>query len=99
MCRPLGRRRAARLRQHHAGSPGADERQGAHLARDSLWLPETTDQRPVEESDERPVAELDDARRRYYRLTRLGWKVLKLERERLEGMVRMAQKRRKQEAY
>ena len=53
----------------------------------------------IEESDERPAPELDDARRRYYRLTRLGRKVLELECERLEGMVRMAQKKRKQEAY
>lgn len=53
----------------------------------------------IEESDERPVAELDDARRRYYRLTRLGRKVLDLECERLQEMVRMVQRKRKQEAY
>jgi|SRR5208283_1432699 len=53
----------------------------------------------IEESDERPVAELDDARRRYYRLTRLGRTVLDLECERLQAMVRMVQRRRKQEAY
>jgi DNA-binding PadR family transcriptional regulator len=53
----------------------------------------------IEESDGRPVAELDDARRRYYRLTRLGRKVLDLECERLQEMVRMVQRKRKQEAY
>jgi DNA-binding PadR family transcriptional regulator len=53
----------------------------------------------IAESDERPVAELDDARRRYYRLTRLGRKVLDLECERLQEMLRMAQKKRRQEAY
>jgi len=53
----------------------------------------------IEESDERPVPELDDARRRYYRLTRLGRKVLDLECERLQEMIRMVQRRRKQEAY
>jgi DNA-binding PadR family transcriptional regulator len=53
----------------------------------------------IEESDERPAAELDDARRRYYRLTRLGRKVLDLECERLQEMIRMVQKKRKQEAY
>ena len=53
----------------------------------------------IEESDERPVAELDDARRRYYRLTRLGRAVLELECERLQEMVRMMQKKRRQEAY
>jgi len=53
----------------------------------------------IEESEERPAPELDDARRRYYKLTRLGKRVIELECERLEGLVRMAHKRRKQEAY
>jgi len=53
----------------------------------------------IEESDERPVVELDDARRRYYRLTRLGRMVLDLECERLQAMVRMVQRKRRQEAY
>ena len=53
----------------------------------------------IEESDERPVAELDDARRRYYRLTRLGRAVLELECERMQEMVRMVQKKRRQEAW
>ncbi|QOY87303.1 PadR family transcriptional regulator [Paludibaculum fermentans] len=53
----------------------------------------------IEESDERPVEELDDARRRYYRLTPLGRTVLELECERLQGMVRMMQRKRRQEAY
>ena len=53
----------------------------------------------IEESVERPVAELDDARRRYYRLTRLGRKVLELECERLQEMIRMVQRKRKQEAF
>ena len=52
----------------------------------------------IEESEERPAPELDDARRRYYKLTKLGKRVLELECERLEGMVLMAQKKRKQEA-
>jgi len=53
----------------------------------------------IEESEERPAAELDDARRRYYRLTRRGRKVLELECERLQEMLRMARRKRKQEAY
>jgi DNA-binding PadR family transcriptional regulator len=53
----------------------------------------------IEESDERPVAKLDDARRRYYRLTRLGRTVLGLECERLQEMVRMVQRKRRQEAW
>jgi DNA-binding PadR family transcriptional regulator len=42
----------------------------------------------IEESDERPAPELDDARRRYYRLTALGRRVLDAECERLEELVR-----------
>lgn len=41
----------------------------------------------IEESDERPAAELDDARRRYYRLTALGKRVLDAECERLQELV------------
>ena len=53
----------------------------------------------IEESDERPVEELDDARRRYYKLTRLGRTVLELECERMQEMVRIVQKKRRQEAW
>ena len=42
----------------------------------------------IEESDERPAPELDDARRRYYRLTVLGKNVLDAECERLQELVR-----------
>lgn len=42
----------------------------------------------IEESDERPEPELDDARRRYYRLTQLGRRVLNAESERLQDLVR-----------
>jgi DNA-binding PadR family transcriptional regulator len=57
----------------------------------------------IEESDTRPAAELDDARRRYYRLTRLGRRVLDLETERLHDLVLSLQLRpgaaRKREAH
>ena len=53
----------------------------------------------IAESDERPAPEVDDARRRYYRLTRLGRRVLELECERLQEMLRMARRKRRQEAY
>ena len=53
----------------------------------------------IEESEQRPAPEMDDARRRYYKLTRLGRRVLEAECQRLEDLVKMAQKRRKQEAY
>lgn len=48
----------------------------------------------IEESDERPAPELDDSRRRYYRLTRLGKRVLDAETERLEELVRIVQLKR-----
>jgi DNA-binding PadR family transcriptional regulator len=52
----------------------------------------------IAESGERPAAELDDARRRYYKLTRLGEKVLDLESERLHDLVRILNAKRRQEA-
>jgi DNA-binding PadR family transcriptional regulator len=51
----------------------------------------------IEESDERPAPELDDARRRYYRVTELGRCVLDAERERLEGLVKLLRTLRKAE--
>ena len=41
----------------------------------------------IEESGERPAPGRDDARRRYYRLTRLGRRVLQAECRRLEDLV------------
>ena len=41
----------------------------------------------IEESSERPDAEMDDQRRRYYRLTELGRRVLRAEADRLESLV------------
>ena len=52
----------------------------------------------IGESSERPAPELDDARRRYYKLTPLGRRVLDLESERLRGLVRALQAKRKLEA-
>lgn len=46
----------------------------------------------IEESDVRPAPELDDARRRYYRLTPLGKRALSAECERLQELVRIIQK-------
>lgn len=43
----------------------------------------------IEESGDRPAPEDDDARRRYYRLTRLGRRVLVAESEQLEELVRL----------
>ena len=44
----------------------------------------------IEESEERPDPEMDDTRRRYYRLTKLGGLVLAAETERLSDLVRAA---------
>lgn len=52
----------------------------------------------IEETDERPAPELDDARRRYYKLTRLGKRVLDAETARLEELVRIVQMKRGLEA-
>jgi len=52
----------------------------------------------IEESGDRPKPALDDARRRYYRLTRLGRRVLDAESERLQELVRILQVKRGLEA-
>jgi len=48
----------------------------------------------IEESSDRPAPEVDDARRRYYRMTPLGREVLDLECERLQELVRVIQTKR-----
>jgi DNA-binding PadR family transcriptional regulator len=52
----------------------------------------------IVESDERPAAELDDARRRYYRLSKFGRRVLEAESERLEELVGILRSKRRLEA-
>jgi DNA-binding PadR family transcriptional regulator len=44
----------------------------------------------IEASEERPDPEADDERRRYYRLTNFGRRVLEVEAQRLEQIVRLA---------
>jgi DNA-binding PadR family transcriptional regulator len=48
----------------------------------------------IAESDQRPPAEDDDARRKYYRLTPLGRRVLRAESDRLEELVRVIHAKR-----
>jgi DNA-binding PadR family transcriptional regulator len=48
----------------------------------------------ITESGNRPDAELDDQRRRYYRLSKLGGKVLSAETVRMEKMLRHAKSKR-----
>lgn len=52
----------------------------------------------IVESGDRPAPELDDARRRYYKLTALGRQVLDLESERLQSLVKMLHAKRKEAA-
>ena len=53
------------------------------------------DEELIEESADRPSPEEDDARRRYYRLTALGRRVLAAESERLEDLVRVIRAKRR----
>jgi DNA-binding PadR family transcriptional regulator len=48
----------------------------------------------VEESDVRPDPEMDDERRRYYRMTPLGRRVVRAEAQRLADAVTAAKARR-----
>src|ERR1017187_3632843 len=52
------------------------------------------DEELIAESDDRPAPDLDDARRRYYRLTKLGRRVLEAECARLEELVRVMRAKR-----
>jgi DNA-binding PadR family transcriptional regulator len=48
----------------------------------------------IEESGDRPDSRIDDQRRRYYRLTKLGRKVLAAETARMERMLKHARTKR-----
>ena len=48
----------------------------------------------IAESDERPAPELDDERRRYYRLTDLGLRVVRAEAARLARLVEAARSKK-----
>ena len=50
--------------------------------------------RLIEESDERPDPRLDDERRRYYRLSGMGQRVVRAEAERYAAMVAVARGKR-----
>ena len=54
-----------------------------------------TDEELIAESGDRPAPDEDDARRRYYRLTSLGRRVLAAESERLEDLVRVIRAKRR----
>jgi len=48
----------------------------------------------IEESDRRPTAKEDDERRRYYRLTGLGRRVVEAEADRYNEMAKLARRKR-----
>ena len=50
--------------------------------------------RLIEEADERPDPELDDERRRYYRITRLGARVLQAETARVSVLLDAARRKK-----
>lgn len=67
-----------------------------HLAPGTLYgaIKRLLEKGLIEEVDERPDPELNDERRRYYRLTHFGLRVLEAEAERLSALVRQAQAKR-----
>jgi DNA-binding PadR family transcriptional regulator len=76
----IGQRTAARMRLE----PG-------NLYRTLKWM---LGKELIEESDRRPAPDLDDERRRYYRVTRFGWRVGVAETARLEALVVEAKSKR-----
>ena len=76
----IGRRTSARMNLE----PG-------NLYRTLKWM---LDHQMIEESDRRPAPDLDDERRRYYRITRFGWRVGVAETARLEALVAEAKTKR-----
>jgi DNA-binding PadR family transcriptional regulator len=64
-----------------------------HLAPGTLYgaIKRLLKRKLIEETDERPDPELDDERRRYYRLTELGQRVLSAEAARLARLIEQAQ--------
>jgi DNA-binding PadR family transcriptional regulator len=62
-----------------------------NLYRTLKWM---LDRQLIEESDRRPAPDLDDERRRYYRITRFGWRVGVAETSRLEALVAEARTKR-----
>ena len=65
--------------------------EAGNLYRTLKWM---LDHQMIEESDRRPAPHLDDERRRYYRLTRFGWRVGVAETARLEALVAEAKTKR-----
>ena len=91
----VGQRRATGLRDH-AGSTRANKWQGAPVACDALRdLEGMVDQGLIAEANRRASLDEDDARRRCYRSTALGRRVLAAESMRLENSVRVIRAKRR----
>ncbi len=67
-----------------------------HLVPGTLYgaIKRLLERKMIEETDERPDPELNDERRRYYRLTDFGQRVLSAEATRLTRMVQQAQSKK-----
>jgi len=61
---------------------------------DPVIIKRLLDDGMIEESDDRPDFSLDDQRRRYYRLTKLGHAVAEAEAERMQRVLAMARAKR-----
>ncbi len=74
----------------------ADTDGGMELGPGTLYgcLKRMLSARLIEESDERPDPALDDERRRYYRITDLGSRTVRMEAQRLAAAVSAARARR-----
>ena len=70
---------------------GATELEAGSLYRTIRRL---ADDKLLEEAARRPAADLDDERRRYYRLTPFGRRVVAAEAARLRALVRLAERAR-----
>jgi DNA-binding PadR family transcriptional regulator len=69
-----------------------EERAGVRLGTGTLYtaLQRLVSKGLIEESEERPAPDLDDQRRRYYRLTRVGREAARSEAARLQTIVGIA---------
>lgn len=72
-----------------------EKQSGARLGTGTLYtaIKRLIDKGLMEETDRRPAPDLDDARRRYYRLTDSGREAASVEAERLDRVVAMAREK------
>jgi len=83
-----GERHGYAILQEVAARTGGEVRLGAGTLYRTIQR--LLEQGLIEETDERPAPELDDERRRYYRITRLGTACARAEAARLARLVKLA---------